>query len=58
VLTDFMKTNKKFEIKVGVLNGKVLDLTSASRRCLRSAVQGRPAGNSAFSDERRSDSHS
>jgi large subunit ribosomal protein L10 len=26
VLTDFMKENKKFEIKVGVLNGKVIDL--------------------------------
>lgn len=26
VLTDFVKENKKFEIKVGVLNGKVVDL--------------------------------
>ncbi|MDB4303779.1 50S ribosomal protein L10 [Desulfosarcina sp.] len=25
VLTDFLKENKKFEIKVGVLNGKVVD---------------------------------
>lgn len=25
VLTDFIKENKKFEIKVGVLNGKVID---------------------------------
>lgn len=25
VLTDFVKENKKFEIKVGVLNGKVID---------------------------------
>jgi large subunit ribosomal protein L10 len=25
VLTDFLKENKKFEIKVGVLNGKVID---------------------------------
>jgi large subunit ribosomal protein L10 len=25
VLTDFVKENKKFEIKVGVLNGKVVD---------------------------------
>jgi large subunit ribosomal protein L10 len=26
VLTDFVKENKEFEIKVGVLNGKVIDL--------------------------------
>lgn len=26
VLTDFIKENKKFEIKVGVLNGKVVDV--------------------------------
>ena len=25
ILTDFMKENKKFEIKVGVLNGKIVD---------------------------------
>ena len=28
VLTDFAKKNEKFEIKIGVMNGKVLDLSS------------------------------
>ncbi len=28
VLTDFAKTNDKLEIKIGVMNGKVLDLTA------------------------------
>ncbi|MBI5896578.1 MAG: 50S ribosomal protein L10 [Desulfobacterales bacterium] len=28
VLTEFVKTNPKLEIKVGVLNGKVLDLAA------------------------------